>query len=98
MFIDLSFNDLLCLFQLLMIENKKLFHLNDNIISFFNFKTFMNCFVVNHIWIETHSWVKVLIEVEWDHWDDQENIEILTEFHHWKSFCSVILHVVTVNS
>jgi len=49
MFIDLSFNDLLHLFQLLMIEDKKLFHLNDNIICFSSFKTFMNYFVISHI-------------------------------------------------
>jgi len=49
MFINLSFNDLLYLFQLLMIEDKKLFHLNDNIIDFSNFKMFMNYFVINCI-------------------------------------------------
>ncbi len=43
----------------------------------------MNDFVVSCIWIETHSWVKVFIEVEWDYWDDEEDIEILAEFHHW---------------
>jgi len=49
MFIDLSFNDLLRLFQLLMIENKKLFHSNDNIICFSSFKMLMISFVVSHI-------------------------------------------------
>ncbi len=34
MFIDLNFDDLLRLFQLLMIKDKKLFHSNDNIINF----------------------------------------------------------------
>ncbi len=42
--------------------------------------------------------MKILIEVEWSHWDDQENIEILAEFHHEKSFHLIILHVVTVDS
>ncbi len=49
MFIDLSFNDLLQLFQLLMIEDKKFFHLNDNIVDFSSFKMFINCFIVNHV-------------------------------------------------
>ena len=49
MFIDLNFDDLLHLFQLLMIEDKKFFHLNDNIIDFFSFKMFTNCFIVSHI-------------------------------------------------
>ncbi len=83
MFIDLSFDDLLRLFQLLMIKDKKLFYLNDNIVCFSSFKTFMSCFVVSRIWIETHSWVKTLIEVEQSHWDDREDIEILAEFYHW---------------
>ncbi len=83
MFIDLSFDNLLRLFQLLTIKDKKLFHSNDNIICFSSFKTFMNCFVVSRIWIETHSWVKILIEVEQSHWDDREDIEILAEFYHW---------------
>ncbi len=60
--------------------------------------TFMNCFVVSHIWIETYSRMKVLIEVERSHWDDQEDIKIFAEFHHEKSFCSVVLHVITVDS
>ncbi len=49
MFIDLSFNDLLDLFQLLMIKDKKFFHSNDNIISFSSFKTFISDFIVNYI-------------------------------------------------
>jgi len=49
MFINLSFNDLLHLFQLLMIENKKFFHLNDNIVDFFSFKTFASYLVVSCI-------------------------------------------------
>ncbi len=67
MFIDLSFDDLLRLFQLLMIEDKKLFHLNDNIIDFSSFKTFVNCLVVSCIWIKTHSRMKLFIEVKWNH-------------------------------
>ncbi len=63
MFIDQSFNDLLRLFQLLMIEDKKLFHLNNNIVCFSSFKTFTSSFVVSCIWIETHSWVKTLNHV-----------------------------------
>ncbi len=98
MFIDLSFNDLLRLFQLLTIKDKKLFHLNDNIVDFSSFKTFASYLVVSCIWIKTHSRVKLFIEVEWNHWDDQEDIEILAEFHHEKSFRSVVLHVVTVDS
>ncbi len=58
----------------------------------------MSCFIVSCVWIKTYSWVKILIEVEWSHWDNWEDIEILAEFHHEKSFCSVILHVVTVDS
>jgi len=42
--------------------------------------------------------MKTLIEVERSHWDDQEDIEILAEFHHEKSFRSVILHVIIVDS
>ena len=38
MFIYLSFNDLLYLFQLLMIEAKKFFHLHNNIIDFYHHK------------------------------------------------------------
>jgi len=49
MFIDLSFNDLLRLFQLLMIKDKKFFHLNDNIICFFSFKTFISSFIISRI-------------------------------------------------
>ncbi len=70
MFIDLNFDDLLHLFQLLMIEDKKFFHLNDNIIDFFSFKMFTNCFIVSHIWIEIYLRMKFLIEVKWNHWDD----------------------------
>ncbi len=42
--------------------------------------------------------MKILIEVKQSHWDDWENIEILAEFHYEKLFCSVVLHVVTVDS
>jgi len=49
MLIDLSFDDLLNLFQLLTIEDKKLFHLNDNIVDFSSFKTFTDSFVVRRI-------------------------------------------------
>jgi len=34
MFIDLRFNNFLSFFQLLMIEDKKFFHFDDNIINF----------------------------------------------------------------
>jgi len=67
MFIDLSFDDLLHLFQLLIIENKKFFHLNNNIICFSSFKTFTSYFIVNCIEIETHSRVKTFIKVERSH-------------------------------
>ncbi len=83
MFIDLIFSDLLRLFQLLMIKDKKFLHLNDNIVDFSSFKMLMNNLVVSRIWIETHSWVKVFIKVERNHWDDEEDIEIFAEFHHW---------------
>ncbi len=49
MFIDLNFDDLLRLFQLLMIKDKKLFHLNDNIVDFSSFKTFASYLVVSCI-------------------------------------------------
>ncbi len=49
MFINLSFNDLFNLFQLLMIKDKKFFHFDDNIVDFFSFKMFMNNFIVNCI-------------------------------------------------
>ena len=58
----------------------------------------MSDFVVSRIWIETHSRVKIFIEVERDHWDDQEDIEIVTEFYHRYLFNSVVLHVTVVNS
>ncbi len=58
----------------------------------------MNYFIVSCIWIETYSRVKAFIEVERNHWDGQKNIEIFAEFHHKKLFCSVVLHVITVNS
>ncbi len=58
----------------------------------------MSCFIVSRIWIETHSKMKFFIEVEENHWSDQENIEIVAEFHHKYSFVSVILHVIAVNS
>ncbi len=58
----------------------------------------MNHFVVNHIWIETHSKVKFFIEVKENHWNNQEDIEIVAEFYHKYSFDSVVLHVIAVNS
>ncbi len=42
--------------------------------------------------------MKFFIEVEENHWSDQEDIEIIAEFHHRYSFDSVILHVIAVNS
>jgi len=49
MFIDLIFSDLLRLFQLLTIEDKKFLHLNDNIVDFSSFKTLMSDLVVSRI-------------------------------------------------
>ncbi len=98
MLVHLSFSDLLDLFQLLMIKDKKFAYLNDNVINLFSFNTLTSCFVISRIWIETHLRVKVFIEVERNHQDSRECIEIITEFHHWKSFSSVILHVIAVDS
>ncbi len=42
--------------------------------------------------------MKIFIEVKRNHWDDQEDIEIVAEFHHRYSFDSVILHVIAVDS
>ncbi len=42
--------------------------------------------------------MKFFIEVEKDHWDNWEDIEIVAEFHHKYSFDSVILHVIAVDS
>ncbi len=42
--------------------------------------------------------MKLFIEVKENHWSDQEDIEIVAEFHHKYSFDSVILHVIAVNS
>ncbi len=49
MFTDLNFDDLLHLFQLLMIEDKKFFYSNDNIIDFSNFKMFISYLVISCI-------------------------------------------------
>ncbi len=98
MLVHLSFSDLLDLFQLLMIKDKKFAHLNDNVIDLSSLNTLTNHFIISCIWIETHSRVKVFIEVERNHQDSWECIEIITEFHHWKSFSSVILHVIAVDS
>jgi len=49
MFIDLSFNDLFSLFQLLTIEDKKFFHFDDNIVDFSSLKTFTSDFVISRI-------------------------------------------------
>ncbi len=58
----------------------------------------MSCFIVNHIWIETHLRVKFFIKVKENHWSDWEDIEIVAKFHHRYSFNSVILHVIAVDS
>ncbi len=42
--------------------------------------------------------MKFFIEVEENHWSDQEDIEIVTEFYHRYSFDSVVLHVIAVDS
>ncbi len=81
-----------------MIEDKKFAHLSDNVIDLSSFNTLMSRFVISRIWIKTHSKMKVFIEVERDHQDSRECIEIITKFHHWKSFSSVISHVIAVNS
>jgi len=49
MLIHLSFNDLLDLFQLLIIEDKKFAHLNDNVIDLSSFNTLMSHFVISCI-------------------------------------------------
>jgi len=49
MFIDLRFDDLLSLFQLLMIENKKFFHFDNNIVDFSSFKMFTSDFIISRI-------------------------------------------------
>ncbi len=49
MLVHLNFNDLLDLFQLLMIENKKFAHSNNNIIDLFNFNTLTSHFIINCI-------------------------------------------------
>jgi len=97
MLVYLSFNDLLDLFQLLMIEDKKFAHSSDNVIDLSSLNMLTSHFIISRIWIETHSRVKVFIEVERNYWDSRECIEIVTEFHHWKSFSSVILHVIAVD-
>ncbi len=49
MLVHLNFNDLLDLFQLLMIENKKFAHSNDNIIDLSNFNTLTSHFIISCI-------------------------------------------------
>jgi len=49
MLVHLSFNDLLDLFQLLMIEDKKFAHLNDNVIDLSSFNTLTSHFVISRI-------------------------------------------------
>ncbi len=49
MLVHLSFNDLLDLFQLLMIKDKKFTHSNDNVIDLSNFNTLMSHFVISCI-------------------------------------------------
>jgi len=49
MLVHLSFDDLLDLFQLLMIEDKKFAHSNDNVIDLSSFNTLMSYFVISCI-------------------------------------------------
>jgi len=49
MLIHLNFSDLLDLFQLLMIKDKKFAHLNDNVIDLSSLNTLMSCFIINCI-------------------------------------------------
>jgi len=49
MLVHLSFNDLLNLFQLLMIKDKKFAHSNDNVINLSSLNTLMSCFVISRI-------------------------------------------------
>jgi len=49
MLVHLSFSDLLDLFQLLMIEDKKLAYSNDNVIDLSNFNTLMSHFIISRI-------------------------------------------------
>ncbi len=49
MLVHLSFNDLLDLFQLLMIEDKKFAHSSDNVIDLSSFNTLMSRFVISCI-------------------------------------------------
>jgi len=49
MLVHLSFNDLLDLFQLLMIEDKKFAHLNDNVIDLSSLNMLTSHFVISRI-------------------------------------------------
>jgi len=49
MLVHLSFSDLLDFFQLLMIEDKKFAHSNDNIIDLSSFNTLTSHFVISCI-------------------------------------------------
>jgi len=49
MLVHLSFDDLLDLFQLLMIKDKKFAHSSDNVIDLSSFNTLMNHFVISRI-------------------------------------------------
>jgi len=49
MLVYLSFSDLLDLFQLLMIEDKKFAHSSDNVIDLSSFNTLMSRFVISRI-------------------------------------------------
>jgi len=49
MLVHLSFSDLLDLFQLLMIEDKKLTHSSDNVINLSSFNTLTSRFIISRI-------------------------------------------------
>ena len=69
----------------------------DNILYFYNIKTFVSDNIIDCVRIKTYTKIKSFIYVKKRHIYKNENIIIVYKFGYKYSFDSIVLHIIIVN-
>ena len=70
----------------------------DDILYFYNIKTFTNNNIINYVQIKTHTKMKSFIYIKGRHTHKGENIIIICKFGYKYSFNSIVLYIIIINS
>ena len=96
--IDLFDHNKLCFIQVFVYVNENVLHMLDDILCFYNIKTFASDNIIDYVQVKTHTKVKSFICVKGRHIRKGGNIIIVCKFGYGYSFDSVVLHIIAINS